>query len=469
MTPARAAEILAEVNRRRAVRDSVVRRLRAWCFDRQIAFIDDPSRLKAAVCTRRAGKSEMAAVYLVLMAWLKPQAVALYIALTRQSAKDIMWDRLQAILNEVGVSFSVNATELVIRLSNGGRIKLFGADADRKQREKIRGIAPSVVVVDEAASFLSGLRDLVDKVLVPATSDHQASICLIGTPGEFIGPTGEGRQLFYAATEEAAQGWSVHRWSALDNPHMHENFEADRLDVLRRKGPLFAESAEYQNEWLGRWAVDSSRIVYRFREDRNIVDADVPCEFHVIACDLGWNDATAFVVAGWNRHDPNLYIRRAYKQSRLNFDQVAAELRALSSTYAGNRLVIDGANKQGVEHMRDVYGLALEAAEKAGKADFIRQMNTDLTTGRVRLVAGACDPLVEEWSTLMWDPYARIPTELATCENHCSDAALYGWRHAHHYLATPEEVDTRDPVTRSFHESRDRRMRRLRGEYDDDE
>jgi hypothetical protein len=115
---------------------------------------------------------------------------------------------------------------------------------------------------------------------------------------------------------------------------------------------------------------------------------------------------------------------------------VSDQLKTLRAAYKNPRVVIDGANKQGVEHMRRVYQLPLEAAEKSGKYDFIRMMNTDLQMGRIKVVRKECRPLIDEWRSLEWDK--RDPSkENESIENHCADAALYGWRLARHYLAEP--------------------------------
>ena len=60
-------------------------------FPAQTAFISDPAKLKVALCTRRSGKSYGAGRYLYQEAYRTPGVRCLYIALTRDSAKKIMW------------------------------------------------------------------------------------------------------------------------------------------------------------------------------------------------------------------------------------------------------------------------------------------------------------------------------------------------------------------------------------------
>ena len=73
-------------------------------FPVQTAFISDPAKLKVALCTRRSGKSYGAGFYLYQQAYETPGASCLYIALTRDSAKKIMWkDVLKPINRKLGL------------------------------------------------------------------------------------------------------------------------------------------------------------------------------------------------------------------------------------------------------------------------------------------------------------------------------------------------------------------------------
>jgi hypothetical protein len=401
-------------------RGARVGRLRDLLFPQQLAFVDDPERLKAALCSRRAGKSVADASYLFQVAEANPGTLCLFACITRDRAKSIMWDG-KAGLKTVGEMAKLgldernyNESDLTCWLPNGSRIRLFGADSSKQQLEKV----------------------LVYSRIKPAAADLQATIAMTGTPGDFIGPKDD-RHLFYAVTTGEEQGWSVHKWNTLDNPHMRSQWEGE-LREIEERNPLYKDTADYKIMYLGEWAVDTSKIVYRFGEDRNLATTLPALTRWVIGVDLGWEDATAFSVGGWNEHDPNLYILRAYKQSKMTLDDVAAEIQKLRETYKNARIIVDGANKQAVETMRQRHSLPFEAAEKAGKADFIRMMNTDLVTGKVRLVEDMTVPLVDEWKSLVWDEDARIPTELSSCDNHLADATLYLWRFARNYLAKPE-------------------------------
>src|SRR6185436_7101870 len=60
-------------------------------FPEQAAFVRDQSTFVAAQCTRRASKSNGIGFRLFKKALRYPKSVIPYIALTRESAKNIMW------------------------------------------------------------------------------------------------------------------------------------------------------------------------------------------------------------------------------------------------------------------------------------------------------------------------------------------------------------------------------------------
>ncbi len=432
--------LIVEGARRRQITNKIL----GLAFDKQRAFIDDPCRLKAAICTRRAGKSMMGGVYLFAEMLRRPGTSCLVVCLTRDSAKRIYWKDVLYVLRDLaGLDVKFNLSELSMTLPNGSVCYFLGVDAKEDEKRKVLGQKFSLVIIDESSEYRIDLYDLVYQTLKPAVSDYRGTICMVGTAGDFLG-TVDSPHFWYAVTREDGKpepGWVVHRWTAFDNPHQAAQ-HAEELADIERDRPLFKETTAYLTHYLAKWPSISDNLVYSFSPTRNVIDAAPECSRFVIACDLGFDDDTAFVVGGYRDHDPNLYILSATKLPELDFDQVAGQLRTLRASYGGARIVVDGANKQGVEHMRRVYSLPLAAAEKHGKQEYIRMLNTDLQMGRIRVVASTCTPLIDEWRSLEWDKRAKAAgkrVEDGKAPNHLADAALYGWRSARHFLATPEQ------------------------------
>jgi terminase large subunit-like protein len=402
-------------------------------FAQQRAFIEDPAKLKWALCTRRAAKSYSDGLALAKAALDRQDVSCLYIGLTRESAKRIMWkDVLKAInrRHKLGVQF--NESELSAKFPNGSVIYLVGADSNEDERQKLLGQKFVLVVIDEAQAFGIDLRQLVYGVLKPAVADYRGTIVLTGTPGNLI------KGLFFDVTNGREAGWSGHRWTTYDNPYMAEQWAGEIAD-LKAASPLVVETPWFRQMYLGEWVIDSDKLVYRFNSDRNAF-AELPT-FHagqwhyVLGVDLGYNDPTAFALCAYHDYDKTLYVLEAEKHPRLDVTSVAERIRGFQARYELDSIVIDGANKQAVEEMRRRHELPLRAADKTGKSDFIEIMNGEFIQARIKLNPLNCSQLADEYAGLIWDERSLKREEHPNCANDLADAALYAWRLCYSYLS----------------------------------
>lgn len=432
MNKRQASRVLREFERRQ----SLPRVLIESAFPVQRSFLDDPARMKAALCTRRSGKSYGIGLSLFSSAVAYPGTSQLYVALTRESAKRIMHkDVLKAIARQHGIRAKFNETTLDVTLSNGSMIYLLGIDAKPDEKDKILGQKFKRAVVDECASFRQDLHALVYGIIKPALTDLEGDLSLVGTPGNL-------KNFFFDVTSGKAKGWSVHKWSAHDNPHVARQWQ-EEINELVLANPRVIETPLFRQHYYGEWTIDTSKLVYRYSPETNDMGAAPTHDGkrqvrYVMGIDLGYTDATAIVVGMFIEHDPTLYIVYAEKREGQIITQVADWITALRKRYDVSSFIVDNAAKQSVEELRQRYQLPLEAAEKAGKADAIAMMNSDILTGRVRIVMPACAPLADEWASLIWDDRAAPKLlEHPNCPNHLADASLYMWRSATNYSVTP--------------------------------
>ena len=128
----------------------------------------------------------------------------------------------------------------------------------------------------------------------------------------------------------------------------------------------------------------------------------------------------------------------------MTFDQVVAKINEYlqSPTCAPTKVIIDGANKQGVESMRVRSSIPFEYADKVGKVDFIEILNSDLIMGKVKLHS-TCTELMNEMMGLVWktdgDKIILPKKEHPALPNHLCDAFLYAWRMGYHFMNTDVE------------------------------
>lgn len=414
----------------------------AACLGVQRAFIQDPARLKAAFCTRRAGKSFAIGIYLFLTALAHPHSSSLYLGLTKGTATGIMNKDIFRVVNEAfGIGAKWKEQHLRWELPNGSYIYLRGADANTYEITKVVGQKYRLAVLDEASKYRHNVREMVYGSLLPAMGDDLGTVVLSGTPSNIT--TG----LFFDVTTDQERGWSVHRWSWKDNTFRLANIQRAH-DELVAKNPAIVTTPLYRQEWLGEWVVDTSALVYRYQDDRNTAAAlpRPPSEYtYLLGLDLGYSDPTAFVVGAYHPQDPTLYFVKAFKRSGLIISDVAEVVRGLwhsperklAGPYPFRAMVTDAADLQGVEEMRQRHGLPLDAAEKRGKRGVIEVFNSDLQTGRIKVLPAAM-ALCEEWGALIWDEkkLAGSPPrweEDGRFPNHLADGGLYLWRRARNY------------------------------------
>ena len=420
------------------------------CFDKQVAFIEDPSRLKAAFVARRSGKTWAIVVLLLKAALEAPATKCLYYGLYRDTAWNAVFlHMLEPICRRFGIRVKVNRTLQTFEFENRSVIKLTGDDAGDGQIDKALGGKYKLVVFDECQSIKHDLEEWVKHKLGPAMIDLQGTIVLAGTAGDFMG-----EHFWYKVTKEPKDerepGWSVHSWTPFDNPHMADLIRAD-LDGKRLLDPELDSTPGYQREWLCKWVVDRDARIYRYDPLRNALpsyDFSDKRWQYILGIDFGWEDDTAFVLGAYHPHDQRCYIIESFKRKHMHLDDVSQQIDAYRRRYTLEQIVADGQNKQLIMSMGRRYSDAIRFADKLGKAEHIAAMNTDFRTKKLMVLKGN-EALVKEWDELVWDEKARIRgifKENASKDNHLADAALYLHHACKHYWVTPAPVEDPHPM-----------------------
>lgn len=380
-------------------------------FPQQLAFVKDPHKLKSLWCTRRSAKSFTAGLYMIYEALTNPGCNCLFLGLTRQSAKEIIWKDILKILNRKHkFRAQFNETELTMTFPNGSVIRVAGVDATEDEMLKYLGKKYRLACIDEASMYTINVRNLVYGILKPAMTDQDGSICLFGTSSDF--PKG----LFFDITQGKEQGWSLHTWSAHDNPYVSKRWQ-EELDEIARERPLYMETPQYRQWYLNEWVVDDNKLVYRYSEQRNlykdlpfspVTPSGLPSHHHtgwsfILGVDFGWEDDNAFVLTGYHINDPNMYVIKSYKKPKMTYDQVIEKVQEFQRDpiFAPHKIIVDVAAKQGVESMRQRSSIPFEYAEKQGKVEFIEILNGDFIQGLIK-IHPSNRSLIDELTTLVW-------------------------------------------------------------------
>ncbi len=418
-------------------------------FPQQNDFINDPAKLKALFCTRRAAKSYTGGLYLIKTCLENPGVNCLFIGLTRLSAEGIILKDIIRVLDQKhNLGLEYNKSKLTVTFPNGSTISLAGVDSSEEDMNKLLGKKYALCILDEASMYSINLSQLIYGVLKPAVTDNRGAICMLGTSSNIT------RGLFYDITTGKEPGWSLHQWSAHDNPHVATQW-AQELEEIKRDRPLFMQTALFQQWYLNHWVVDTDKLVYKYNPDRNLyknLPQHIKGEWsYVLGVDLGYHpDPSAFVVCAFHEHDKTLYILESFKKLEMDITDVAKKIKAYQKKFNIYKVVIDGANKQAVEEMRKRHNVDLTSADKTGKADFIELMNAEFIQGNIKLKDDTNADLVDEFISLVWvtdgDKIKFPRKENPNLANHICDAALYAWRYCYSYLASkaPDTINLKN-------------------------
>lgn len=408
----------------------------------------------------------------------------LYLALTRENARGIMWKDVLKDLNrrhDLGAQF--NEQRLTMTFPNESVIYVGGADSDEEEMDKLLGKKYKTVVIDESQAWHVDMRRLVYGVLKPAVADYRGTICLLGTAGNIT------QGLFFDITRQDGKsiepGWSIHGWSAYENPYVKNQWH-EEIEEIKRTRPLFMQTPLFKQWYLNQWVIDTNKLVYWYKHERNdfkiLPHYNGPEWQYVLGVDLGYSpDPSAFALVAFHEFDRVLYGIESFKKLEMDVTDVAEKIKEIQSRYSTFKVVIDGANKQAVEEIQRRHGIALAAADKRGKADFIQIMNAEFVQELVKVKPSENADLIAEWEKLVWrtegDKIVIPREEHPGLPNHNADAFLYAWRYCYQFLskAPPKKIDLHDRAqwiahTQKLHEDQlERQITRQKAEENEED
>jgi hypothetical protein len=338
--------------------------------------VEDRGRRVAALVGRGGGKTTAQVARLIIKMVRVPRARCVYVATTKEHARELIWDKLKDTLTRLGVEAKFNETRLTVDIKrNGARLKLTGAD-DNKEIDKLRGMSFTEVAIDEAASHDHKLLErLIKRVVGPRLGEFGGCICLFGTPGHDL------RGMFYEATfpglkdklniptnrpyedrnkpeydvrcvesadyrpaidkDGAWTRWSSHYWTIYDGAPFVKALRDELAENLIEKeaNGWTDEHPVWQREYLGRWAADDTEMMFKYRAQVDGADWNVwdpprtgPMGFAVLppgpdgkartdwlyayGFDMGHSDPFALVVLAFSPSDTTRTIYHVYSFER---------------------------------------------------------------------------------------------------------------------------------------------------------
>lgn len=141
--------------------------------EKQMEVFQAKSRFKVVVAGRRWGKTQLSKISILKYARIQKRLIW-YVAPSYRMAKQIMWPELCQAIPRRWVE-KINETTMSIRLVNGTRIELKGAD----NPDSLRGVGIHFLVMDEVQDIDP---EAWSKVLRPTLASTGGHALFIGTP-----------------------------------------------------------------------------------------------------------------------------------------------------------------------------------------------------------------------------------------------------------------------------------------------
>lgn len=366
--------------------------IRAHLFEQQRHVLEDLHRFITVCAGRRAGKTYAVAAMMLGAACRHPNRTVLYLHLTREGAKGIIWPTLKILNQGWRLHGKVNESALTITMPNGAVIALRGVDK-RKEIEKFRGYGFALVVIDECQSIPEYVRKLVDDVIGPALADVPGRLVMIGTPSML-----ESGYWFECHHNRNADGagqevWGHHSWTMWENPFISDAEGAFLAECARRG--VEPDDISMQREWKGRWIRDAASAVFAFDAARNTFRGELPVTLdptlwkYVIAVDIGGGverDNDAVVVLAFHPNHRATWLIEEHIDGTQDVTSLAEVVKGIRDRLGRRNVVAIVADTGGLgakvtKEMTKRHRLAISAAKKQEKWSNIAVLNAACRRG----------------------------------------------------------------------------------------
>lgn len=350
-------------------------------FSKQNDLINDPHRYIAAQCSRRAGKTNALAIKFFNTLKKHPKSICYYIALTNDSAMEIMWPVLQEINDKFKMGCEFTPSKRTMNHPNGSKLKIYGSDT-KNFIKRLKGRKTPGVGIDEAQDFGVHLQSLVDDVITPMLADYTDSwLALTGTPG----PVPQG--YFFDVTQNRKYGYSFHEWTILENIYMPD--PAGFIDDLKKKREWDDNNPTLLREWQNKWILDVEALWIQYHASKNdykeLPKLPAPHKYqYILGVDWGFKDSDALAVLAYSDASPITYLVEELVTPRQGITELTNQIQEIRTRYDISKIIMDegAGGKKMAEEMRRQHAIPVEPADKVRKQETVEFFNDALRTGR---------------------------------------------------------------------------------------
>lgn len=354
-------------------------RIRDTLYDKQREVFDNNTDQQIGViCTRRAGKTELAARVLLKYALSQDKVRILYLNRSFDNAVNQMAQPLRDLMKELNISYK-GTDEFT--LTNESVI-MFGGFNNKGDIDRYRGYKFLLIWLDEIG-HLRNPKSLIEEVLEPAQIDYgsKAKLIMSGTPPR--------TKMSYAYQMWHNNNIKHYHWSFMDNPFIPEKDQV--IEKVCKQHGLTVDSPFIQREYFGNMeAFDTDAMVFR---GYKIYD-EVPKQTATrawIGVDWGFEDEAAVIATVVINN--TLYEVESWSGSKRSISEICEIVRDMRertiNTYRpskGLQIICDTNEKSAVYELSFTYKLSnVYCAYKYDKQFAIDQMAEWMRVGDIQI------------------------------------------------------------------------------------
>lgn len=357
-------------------------------IESQIALINGINKPKyrfgCAALSRRQGKTFIANVIGQVVA-LVPGCHVLVMA-PNYNLSQISFELQRKLIKQFGVEIiKDNAKDRVIELINGSTIRIGSVN----QVDSCVGRSYDLIIFDEAALTKEG-KDAFNVALRPTLDKENSKALFISTP--------RGKENWFAEffdrgfSDEYPQWFSI-KATYKDNPRM----SPEDVDEARKS----MSDAEFRQEYEADFSIFEGKI-WNLKEDC-IREFETPRNMDVIGgLDLGYRDATAMVIVGFDWDEETFYILDEYKEAEKTTDKQADAIHKLMDKWKIDYIYIDSSNQQQRFDLAQIYDIPTMNAKKS-LLDGINYVASLVDNDKI-IVDPSCENVITAFDQYQWDP-----------------------------------------------------------------
>lgn len=349
----------------------------------QRTVASSPARFKILRCGRRTGKTYFIIIDMISLGLLYPNLSLAYIGLTYGHAKDVVWEDILKVAG--GLIEYKNSQELLIRLHNGSRIKLYSWDSI----DNMLGKKYHKVYGDEVA-VAKNFRKAWDDVIEPTLLDYHGEAWLTSMP------RGKGHFKKLIDESKSKDDWEDFHFTSYDNesiPNVKEDLDRKRKDI---SPSVFAQ------QYLAEFTDLQGRIYTEFNRDDTLKKPPFEPITYGFSVDFGYNHPLAAYVYAIGPDDQVHVLKELYERG-LDDDQRLAKIKELTEGFNITVAVGDSEDPLAIISLNKHLPFKIEPAVKGSGSVF-----NGITDTKSRLHKGdltineQCVNLVDELEVYSW-------------------------------------------------------------------